>query len=70
MIQRLPKGHSNVAAEETRPWPDLPMKARIPLVGGAHVFTVKSLPPLALSEEEWRTIGRAMGWLKNARRQS
>jgi hypothetical protein len=36
----------------------------IPLIGGADVYTVKELPPLALSKEEWEIIGRKMGWLK------
>ena len=61
------RGHSNVYAEETKPFPTSPEKACIPIVGGASVYTVKDLPPLALKKEEWKTIGRKMGWLERGR---
>ena len=59
-----PRGHSNVHAEQTKPYPTMPDKASIPLSGGATVYTVKELPPLALSREEWQEIGERMGWAK------
>lgn len=59
-----PRGHSNVKAEETQPYPTMPEKASIPISGGATVYTVKELPPLALSREEWQEIGERMGWAK------
>lgn len=57
-----PRGHSNVAGD-ARPdneW------ARIPITGGADVSTVRPLPPLYLSEQEWQVIGRIMGWTLDA----
>jgi len=63
MTRKLPRGHSNVYAEETEPYPTFPEKAMIPMIDGAHVDTCRLLPPLALSKQEWETIGRKMGWL-------
>lgn len=60
---KKPRGHSNAYVEETEPYPDLPQKACIPLVGGSRVDTCKPLPPLALDKEEWQEIGRRMGWI-------
>lgn len=65
-------GHSNVHAKQTEIWPNelkVPNAkeiARIPLEGGAGVYTVRELPPLALTREEWETIGRRMSWLSDA----
>lgn len=63
----MKRGHSNVRAEQTVEWKTVdqqvsPGHARIPLVGGSTVQTVKELPPLALDESEWRLIGQKMGW--------
>lgn len=62
----MKRGHSNVNAAKTEPWPDNPEKARIPLEGGASVYTVRELPPLALGKSEWEEIGRRMGWPSQA----
>jgi hypothetical protein len=59
----MKRGHSNVNAAKAEPWPDNPEKARIPLQGGASVYTVRELPPLALGKSEWEEIGIRMGWL-------
>lgn len=68
-----PRGHSNVHAEQAQPHPRLGTdKAMIPISGGASFNTVRPLPPLALSREEWQEIGERMGWAKyrlNADRQ-
>lgn len=58
----MPIGHSNIYIEGIKPYPMNPEKACIPISGGAHVYTVKPLPPLALSRCEWEMIGEAMGW--------
>lgn len=63
MTRTLPRGHSNAYADETEPWPHNTVTARIPIAGGAHVETVRALPPLALDQHEWRAIGVRMGWL-------
>lgn len=60
----MPRGHSNVHASKTEPWPDIPDKARIPIEGGASVYTVKPLPPLAIDKDEWLEIGRKMKWTR------
>lgn len=60
----MKQGHSNIYAEDTKPYPTSPNKATIPLVGGANVNTVKELSPLCLEKFEWETIGKKMGWLK------
>lgn len=59
-----PRGHSNAYTNKTEPHPTAPDKAFIPIVGGASPYTVKDLPPLALSREEWQEIGERMGWAK------
>lgn len=59
----MKRGHSNAYVDRTAPYPTNPEKARIPIEGGADVYTVKELPPLALARDEWETIGRKMGWL-------
>lgn len=61
----MKRGHSNVHAEKTAPWPEptAPGIARIPLGGGATSQTWKEFPPLALRREEWEEIGKRMGWL-------
>ena len=64
---KKPRGHSNVYADETEPYPTHPEKACVPLIGGSRVDTCRPLPPLALSREEWEEIGRRMGWLKPSR---
>ena len=63
----MKRGHSNVHAEQTKPWHqpkpgDGQPYAKIPLVGGAQAVTTKELPPLALRKQEWEEIGRRMGW--------
>jgi hypothetical protein len=59
------RGHSNVhKLDEVKPYPTNPERALVPILGGANVTTVKELPPLAISEDEWKTIGRMMGWLR------
>ena len=65
-----PRGHSNAHVEQTEPYPTMPHKASIPIEGGATVYTVKDLPPLALDREEWETIGRKMGWLSETVKQA
>jgi hypothetical protein len=60
----FPRGHSNVYADEAEPWPDLPEKARVPLIGGSRPDTSKALPPLAMGREEWEEIGWRMRWLR------
>lgn len=59
-----PRGHSNVHANQTEPHPTAPDRAMIPIEGGATVYSVKELPPLSLSREEWQEIGERMGWAK------
>ena len=54
-------GHSNVLLDELDKTTFAP-KCRIQICGGADVSTVRRLPALALSEEEWRVIGRYMNW--------
>lgn len=61
-----PKGHSNAQADQAAPYPTNTEKARIPIEGGASPYKVKALPPLALSREEWATIGRNMKWDNDA----
>lgn len=52
-------------ASQAEPHPTLGAeKAMIPLIGGAHVNTVRPLLPLALSRDEWQEIGERMGWAK------
>lgn len=63
----MKQGHSNVRTKYTEPWPDNPLLAKIPLEGGASVYSVKELPPLALSQEEWKRIGERMGWTHEAK---
>lgn len=58
----MKRGHSNLYANETKPNEDLPEVAMISMCGGAQVYTVKELPPLALRIEEWREIGKRMNW--------
>lgn len=68
-MKKSPRGHSNLKASSTRPWPEgegAVEKAHIPLEGGADVTTVRELPPLALGVEEWREIGRRMCWESSA----
>ncbi len=58
-------GHSNVhSLHKIKPYPTNPDRFSIPIQGGATVTSVKDLPPLALSEQEWREIGSRAGWLK------
>lgn len=59
-----PRGHSNAYVNQTEPHPHVPDKAMIPIAGGSRVDTVRDLPPLALSREEWQEIGERMGWAK------
>lgn len=56
-----PRGHSNIKTESLRA-NDRTGAAMIPLEGGATVNSVRSLPPLALRREEWKTIGDRMNW--------
>lgn len=63
----MKRGHSNVKVEQTTEWrtfdPECaPGVARIPISGGASVTSCREFPPLALRENEWREIGRKMGW--------
>ena len=62
IMHKKPRGHSNVYANETQAYPDLPGVACIPMVGGSRVDTCRPLPPLAMCAEEWNEIGRIMGW--------
>lgn len=60
----MSKGHSNVYnLENIKPYLTNPEKMCIPICGGASVTTVKNLPDLALSKEEWRKIGQKAGWI-------
>lgn len=59
-----PRGHSNAHTDQTIPYETNPDRASIPIEGGATVFTVRPLPPLSLSREEWQEIGERMGWAK------
>jgi len=59
------RGHSNLREDELRRVPNDSLSgdyAMIPICGGASATTTKELPPLALREREWRTIGEKMGW--------
>lgn len=60
-----PRGHSSAYPQLTEPYPTNPERASIPIEGGASVHTVKPLPALSLSFEEWETIGRKMNWIPN-----
>ena len=57
------RGHSNVLAHETESRIGDRAKASIPLRGGKTIKTYGPLPPLVMTQAEWETIGRAMGWL-------
>ena len=59
---RTPRGHSNPHVEDLTVHPVVPDKVMIPIEGGASVYTVKPLPPLALSRDEWKRIGDRMNW--------
>ena len=59
----MKRGHSNVHVQGIVRYPASPSVALIPIEGGADVYTVKELPPLALHENEWHAIGKFMGWL-------
>lgn len=63
----LPYGHSNVRSWETEPDPDSDARdtpfARIPLLAEGRTGHSQKVPPLALSQQEWETIGKKMGWL-------
>lgn len=66
----MKRGHSNIIDDRgnrIEPWPDLPHKARIPLIGGSTAASCKELPPLALDREEWERIGQVMGWIRTPR---
>jgi hypothetical protein len=66
-MHRKPRGHSNAYVDETARWPGNgdgdSTAACIPMIGGGRVDSCKPLPPLALSEDDWRTIGSRMGWV-------
>lgn len=60
-----PRGHSNVDDWDGVYIDDPELgKVKIPISGGASVYTVKDLPPLYLSREEWEKIGKKAGWVK------
>ena len=60
------RGHSNVCnLENMYPYPTNPDRWSIPIQGGASVTTVKNLPDLALSKDEWLEIGKKAGWINN-----
>lgn len=60
----MTRGHSNVYdLENMHPYNTNPDRQSIPIQGGASVYTVKNLPDLALSKEEWLEIGKRAGWL-------
>ena len=60
------RGHSNVYnLEDMHPYPTNPDRWSIPIQGGASVTTVKDLPNLALSKDEWLEIGKKAGWIDN-----
>jgi len=56
------RGHSNIYQGSTRRYKTCPDRARVSIMGGGRVDTVKRLPDLSLSKEDWLQIGRAMGW--------
>ena len=58
----MKRGHTNVVNMDEAKIDELSRRLMIPLEGGASVDTCKELPPLALSKEEWVTIGRKAGW--------
>ena len=58
------RGHSNLYANEAQPHPGNASIAIIRISGGASPYTIKDLPPLSLSRDEWQTIGERMGWTK------
>lgn len=67
----MPRGHSNVYAEETHAawgFGEPPLKACVPLAGGSRVDTWRPLPPLALNRREWEEIGVIMGWYRRRKR--
>ena len=60
----MARGHSNVTRlYDAKPLPTNPERFMIPIIGGAQVYSVKELPPLALSKEEWLEIGKRAGWI-------
>ena len=61
----MTRGHSNVYdLGSMKPYDTNPDRWSIPIQGGASVYTVKNLPDLALSKEEWLEIGKRAGWTK------
>jgi hypothetical protein len=61
---REPRGHSNVRVSGISRYSETSNDmAKIPIEGGADVYSVKPLPPLALARVEWEKIGQAMGWV-------
>ena len=55
------KGHSNVYVETI--WVDPTSGcAMVRLRGGATAMSVKELPPLAMRQSDWLSIGKFMGW--------
>src|ERR1043165_6069342 len=56
------RGHSNARVDELTAHPTATHKALIAIEGGANVYSVKELPPLALSRDEWKAIGDRMNW--------
>jgi len=56
------RGHSNIYQGSARPYGPDCNRARVSMMGGGKVDTVKRLPDLSLSKEDWLQIGRAMGW--------
>ena len=64
----MARGHSNVHnLFEMEPYPSNPDRWSIPISGGATVFSVKDLPNLALSKEEWLEIGKRAGWTETTK---
>lgn len=61
----MKKGHSNVTRlEEMKPYLTNPDRWCIHIEGGSSVYSVRDLPDLALSKDEWLEIGQRARWLK------
>ena len=60
----MKRGHSNVFdLSNMKPYPTNPDRMSIRIQGGAQVYTVKELPPLSLSKDEWLEIGKRAKWI-------
>jgi hypothetical protein len=60
----MTRGHSNVTnLSEMEQYPTNPDRWSIQIQGGSTISSVKNLPNLALSKEEWLEIGKRAGWI-------